>query len=109
MPAKLSCACAPVQAAERDVMEYYRPIDRISRCGASGDPWTVSDDALMPLAAAGSQWHLGRYVVAYPRNAGVLPAGALRPTVRPKPPSGANWIPEIKHDGYRVVQHAEKG
>src|ERR1700694_2583688 len=30
MPAKLSCACAPVRAAERGVVEYCRPIDRKS-------------------------------------------------------------------------------
>jgi ATP-dependent DNA ligase len=35
-----------------------------------------------------------------------LPAGFIQPCLRikaPKPPSGALWLHEIKHDGFRVV------
>jgi len=34
------------------------------------------------------------------------PAGFIQPclpTVRSKPPSGPEWIHEIKHDGYRMI------
>ena len=35
-----------------------------------------------------------------------LPAGFVEPCLplpADKPPSGANWIHEIKHDGYRLM------
>jgi len=35
-----------------------------------------------------------------------LPAGFVipaRPVLAPKPPSGADWVHEIKHDGYRLI------
>ena len=38
-----------------------------------------------------------------PRN---LPAGFIPPCLpmkAPKPPSGALWLHEIKHDGFRVI------
>jgi bifunctional non-homologous end joining protein LigD len=38
-----------------------------------------------------------------PRN---LPAGFVPPCLpmkAPKPPSGALWLHEIKHDGFRVI------
>jgi ATP-dependent DNA ligase len=41
-----------------------------------------------------------------PRRPLVLPAGFIHPcnpTVATKPPSGPQWIHEIKHDGYRVI------
>ena len=35
-----------------------------------------------------------------------LPAGFVipaRPVLAPRPPSGADWVHEIKHDGYRLI------
>ena len=35
-----------------------------------------------------------------------LPAGFImpaRPVLAPRPPSGADWVHEIKHDGYRLI------
>jgi hypothetical protein len=35
-----------------------------------------------------------------------LPAGFVEsciPTVAAKPPTGADWVHEIKHDGYRLI------
>ena len=35
-----------------------------------------------------------------------LPAGFIipaQPVVASRPPSGANWVDEIKHDGYRLI------
>ena len=35
-----------------------------------------------------------------------LPAGFIipaQPVMASKPPSGANWVHEIKHDGYRMI------
>jgi bifunctional non-homologous end joining protein LigD len=35
-----------------------------------------------------------------------LPAGFVvpaRPVERAAPPSGADWVHEIKHDGYRII------
>jgi bifunctional non-homologous end joining protein LigD len=35
-----------------------------------------------------------------------LPAGFIipaQPVVASRPPSGANWVHEIKHDGYRLI------
>jgi len=35
-----------------------------------------------------------------------LPAGSIipaQPVVASRPPSGANWVHEIKHDGYRLI------
>ena len=37
---------------------------------------------------------------------GALPAGFIAPclpTSAPQPPSGAHWLHEIKHDGFRVI------
>jgi ATP-dependent DNA ligase len=37
------------------------------------------------------------------------PAGFIEPCVpspADKPPSGANWLHEIKHDGYRLMARA---
>jgi bifunctional non-homologous end joining protein LigD len=37
-----------------------------------------------------------------------LPAGFIvpaQPVQRDKPPAGADWVHEIKHDGYRLVIH----
>jgi bifunctional non-homologous end joining protein LigD len=37
---------------------------------------------------------------------GALPAGFIPPclpTSAPQPPSGAHWLHEIKHDGFRVI------
>ena len=42
-----------------------------------------------------------------PRN---LPAGFIPPCLpmkAPKPPSGALWLHEIKHDGFRVITRKE--
>jgi ATP-dependent DNA ligase len=39
-----------------------------------------------------------------------LPAGFVvpaQPVEREKPPTGAEWIHEIKHDGYRMIVHKE--
>jgi bifunctional non-homologous end joining protein LigD len=39
-----------------------------------------------------------------------LPAGFIEPclaTERTKPPSGPEWIHEIKHDGYRLIARRE--
>jgi bifunctional non-homologous end joining protein LigD len=36
------------------------------------------------------------------------PAGFIKPcqpTLTDKPPSGPQWIHEIKHDGYRITAH----
>jgi ATP-dependent DNA ligase len=40
----------------------------------------------------------------------VLPAGFIAPclpTKAPQPPSGAVWLHEIKHDGFRVIARKE--
>jgi len=37
---------------------------------------------------------------------GALPAGFIAPCLpinAPQPPSGAEWLHEIKHDGFRVI------
>jgi bifunctional non-homologous end joining protein LigD len=39
-----------------------------------------------------------------------LPAGFIvpaQPVERDKPPSGADWVHEIKHDGYRLLVHGD--
>src|SRR5579864_1709733 len=39
-----------------------------------------------------------------------LPAGftvPAQPVERDKPPSGADWVHEIKHDGYRLLVHRD--
>ena len=39
-----------------------------------------------------------------------LPAGFVvpaQPVEREKPPTGAEWIHEIKHDGYRMIVRKE--
>ncbi len=39
-----------------------------------------------------------------------LPAGFImpaRPVLAPRPPSGADWVHEIKHDGYRLIVHRD--
>src|SRR5260370_29421170 len=39
-----------------------------------------------------------------------LPAGSIipaQPVVASRPPSGANWVHEIKHDGYRLIVHRD--
>jgi hypothetical protein len=39
-----------------------------------------------------------------------LPAGFIQPCLpmkAPKPPSGALWLHEIKHDGFRVIAHKD--
>jgi len=44
-----------------------------------------------------------------PRNG---PAGFIlpcRPTVAPRPPSGAGWVHELEHDGYRLQIHVRDG
>jgi bifunctional non-homologous end joining protein LigD len=41
-----------------------------------------------------------------PRRHGTFPAGFIAPclpTSAPQPPSGALWLHEIKHDGFRVI------
>jgi bifunctional non-homologous end joining protein LigD len=41
-----------------------------------------------------------------PRRSGPFPAGFIAPclpTSAPEPPSGAIWLHEIKHDGFRIV------
>src|ERR1700731_357197 len=41
-----------------------------------------------------------------PRRSGPFPAGFIAPclaTPAPCPPSGALWLHEIKHDGFRVI------
>ena len=34
----------------------------------------------------------------------IIPA---QPVVASRPPSGANWVHEIKHDGYRLIVHRD--
>src|ERR1700746_2877091 len=39
-----------------------------------------------------------------------LPAGFVcraQPVLRSKPPSGADWVHEIKHGGYRMIVHRD--
>jgi bifunctional non-homologous end joining protein LigD len=39
-----------------------------------------------------------------------LPAGFIlpaQPVEASKPPSGADWVHEIKHDGYRMIVHRD--
>jgi bifunctional non-homologous end joining protein LigD len=39
-----------------------------------------------------------------------LPAGFIfpaQPVLRLKPPAGADWVHEIKHDGYRMIVHRD--
>jgi bifunctional non-homologous end joining protein LigD len=39
-----------------------------------------------------------------------LPAGFVipaQPVLASKPPSGADWVHEIKHDGYRMIVHRD--
>jgi hypothetical protein len=46
---------------------------------------------------------------AYPPSA-LYPAGSIEPclpTVRSKPPSGMEWIHQVKHDGYRLMIRRE--
>jgi hypothetical protein len=37
----------------------------------------------------------------------LLPRGFIEPcipTLAPKPPAGADWVHEVKHDGYRLIE-----
>ena len=55
----------------------------------------------------------GAYVVAsLSRQAQQCAAGFIlpcRPTVAARPPSGAGWLHELKHDGYRLQIHVRDG
>jgi bifunctional non-homologous end joining protein LigD len=37
----------------------------------------------------------------------MLPAKPCLPTSAPSPPSGPEWLHEIKHDGYRMLAHQD--
>jgi len=44
-------------------------------------------------------------MLSHPRT---LPAGFIAPclpSAAPQAPSGAEWLHEIKHDGFRVIGH----
>ncbi len=46
------------------------------------------------------------------RSGKSVPPGFIhpcRPTVSKQPPRGEGWVHEVKHDGYRLQIHAEKG
>ena len=46
------------------------------------------------------------------RRGGPRPAGFILPcrlTVAALPPSGAGWVHELKHDGYRLQIHVRDG
>src|SRR2546425_12266627 len=49
------------------------------------------------------EWNLGHIMLSRPR---IPPAGFIAPCLpssAPQPPSGAMWLHEIKHDGFRVI------
>jgi bifunctional non-homologous end joining protein LigD len=37
------------------------------------------------------------------RGSGICRPGPAQPVIASRPPSGANWVHEIKHDGYRMI------
>jgi ATP-dependent DNA ligase len=47
-----------------------------------------------------------------PRRPGLTPAGFIEPSIPTqvdKPPTGPDWIHEIKHDGYRIIGRKHDG
>jgi bifunctional non-homologous end joining protein LigD len=60
----------------------------------------VFDEEIASVAAATARTYLQPMVIKR------LPAGFVtpaQPVVASRPPSGANWVHEIKHDGYRLI------
>jgi ATP-dependent DNA ligase len=61
-----------------------------------------------------SMWPQGTYVAVdtcrMATRISRLPAGFVipaQPVLASKPPSGADWVHEIKHDGYRMIVHRD--
>jgi ATP dependent DNA ligase domain len=64
-----------------------------------GSPATIWP--LMPDPASWYFWHMP------PRPDGYIPP--CNPTRAARPPSGPDWVHEIKHDGYRLIVWRDRG
>jgi hypothetical protein len=58
------------------------------------------DEEIASVAAASAATYLPALVIKRLPAGFVMPA---QPVVASRPPSGANWVHEIKHDGYRLI------
>jgi bifunctional non-homologous end joining protein LigD len=58
------------------------------------------DEEIASVAAATAATYLPAMVIKRLPAGFVMPA---QPVVASRPPSGANWVHEIKHDGYRLI------
>jgi hypothetical protein len=58
------------------------------------------DEEIASVAAATAATYLPAMVIKRLPAGFVIPA---QPVVASRPPSGANWVHEIKHDGYRLI------
>jgi bifunctional non-homologous end joining protein LigD len=64
----------------------------------------------LALADLGPQWHWRVMLSRTPRLPSTFPPGFIAPclpTSAPQSPSGALWLHEIKHDGFRVIARKE--
>jgi bifunctional non-homologous end joining protein LigD len=64
----------------------------------------AEDHAKFVVAATASAYPLRAMKIERLPTGFVIPA---RPVLASKPPSGPDWVHEIKHDGYRIIVHRD--